>query len=312
MLNRTSVANRYAILAASLEGDLFSLAPGEEETLDDVRLRMEMGRLYLLVDRYEKAADCFARSLSMLENPELHGLGPGAKRALNASTYIMAGNCYLLMKRTKEAIEVFDKAYALDHDQGGHGYNIARAYVQQGRFNDALPSLEAYFKQNLAEEGYAPYRLLAEILKGLGKSEELPLRLEKLRLADSKNVPLGYFLADQYREKEQFSQAEALYKAMLSQKASVTGYAGLAAIYRKTKRAEPLLSALGQSLRDLPALDALGEELPVLAGDKAMVSSLAELARQRAKSNPTQLDEHGRQAIAELAEIGRASCRERV
>ncbi len=330
-LKRHAEAVRYALKAAEIEdadplllrrlgvyltehGD-FARAVGlyekavaartsENETAAEILLRMEMGRLYHLVEQYGKAADNFARVRDALDHPNKSGLDDRLKKVLLGEpglTYNLFGECFLRAGRADEAVASFEQAHRADPNKGRLEFNLARVHAQRGKPDLALAALEACFKEKLDSEGTAPYKLLAEVLEKLGKQQELIDRLEKLRADDPENVPLGYFLAGQYRQAEQLDKAEPLYLVLMKETPTLTGYRSLSEIYRKTKQTERLLAILGEAVAKTGTLEAFGSEAETLCGDAELMRGLVETARKLAKDEPKKLDFGRSYAVALLA-----------
>jgi tetratricopeptide (TPR) repeat protein len=279
-----------------------------EPTASDVILKTQMGQLYYWVGQYEKAADCFALVRQALDDPDKFGLDEEALKELlvePGETYSVMGECFLRTDRADEAVAAFNKAHQVDPNEGLLGYRLARVEAQTGKPAEALATLQTYFDEHLSSEGTAPYRLLSEMLQKLAKKDELVPRLEKLRADDPENVPLGYFLAETYREAEQLDKAEPLYRLLVEKTPTITGYRSLVAIYRETGRTETLLNVLGEAAGKGIALESLGAEGRSISDDADLVRSLIQAARKQLESNPDELDYHRRLAVALLALDGK-------
>jgi tetratricopeptide (TPR) repeat protein len=124
--------------------------------------------------------------------------------------------------------------------------------------------------------------------------------LEKLRAADPDNAWLGYFLADQLFQVQQFGQAEKLYRQLVAKKPAVIGYRNLVQIYRKGKRYDELLKVLGEAAGKLGALDALASKGHTLAEDAELVRGVVEAARKQLKTGAKVLPHQTRLAVALL------------
>ncbi|UCC65483.1 MAG: lysine--tRNA ligase, partial [Anaerolineae bacterium] len=163
------------------------------DPLDQEERFMEMGRLYHALGEYAKAADCFARVREALEDPQKYGLDEAGRDRLLGEpgpTYLQMGECFLESKRLDEAVAAFEKAHQLESDEALLSYQLARVDAQAGKPAEALAKLQASFDKRLARPGIEPYRLLARLLKELGKEDELVSRLEKLHAGDPENAAL--------------------------------------------------------------------------------------------------------------------------
>jgi len=284
----------------------------KEDSRDLVLLRMEMGRLYHLVEQYPKAADCFAQVVRVLEQPKGSALDEKVRKLLLGEpglTYNLFGESFLLADRPQEAVAAFEKAQQLAPNQGLLQLNLARVYARTGKPEQALAALAECLAEKPAGQFAAPYELLAEVLDKLGKKEELLGRLEKLHADSPEDLPLSGFLARQYRRAEQFPKAESLYRELLQKSASLaeakgdslyrellrknitlTSYRGLAEIFRKSKQIDALLAILGEAVEKTGVLQTFGAEAQTITGDADLVGSLLEAARTKLKDRPETLD----------------------
>lgn len=296
----------------SAAADLYEAAVlargGKQADGVDVLLHMEMGRLNHLADRYVTAADCFARVLDALEHPDRFGLDQQISKILLGDpglTYRMFGEAFLLADRPDEAAAAFRNAHQHDPDEALLQFHLARVHDRQNKPQEALDALQASFQARLADQGTAPYRLLGEVLDGLGQKDELLGRLEKLHHDDPQNVPLGYFLAETYLQAEQLAKAETLYRRLLEEAPVLAGYRSLIEVYRKTGRGEALLQVLGEAVEKTGVLEALGAEAETVAGDAHLIGSLVQTARKKLQADSHELDYGTRLAVALLAMEGK-------
>lgn len=313
-LKRYSEAVRYALKAAELEdadplllrrlgvyvteqGDwaravnlyekALALRKNQKDTAADILLRMEMGRLYHLDEKYKKAAESFARVMYALDHPKEYKLDDDMKKVLldsGGTTYILFGASFLLADKPEKAAAAFRKSDKLAPDKGLLAYNLAQVFARSGKPEKALAELQIALGENLADEGTGPFDLLAEVLKKLGKEKELVGRLEKLHAARPDNIPLGYALAEQYRNANRLKEAEPLYVALMKKGPTLTGYRSLVDIYRKTKQPDKLLAVLADAAGKMGSLDPLGEQGAALIKDTALVHALIENVRKQIKA----------------------------
>lgn len=330
-LNRTAEADRYAAKLADVpDGDVFLLSrvglrlaeqgqweaaakvyeqvlasrSDEKPSATDFLIRVELGKLYHLLEKDAKAAEHFVRVQEALQRPAQSGLDQRLRKEMlgdQAPLDRLIGDCFLGAGRVAQAIEAYRKADAARPDRAILGFNLARAELRAGHADQALAHLQAYFDLRATAEGVEPYRVLADALKAQGKSGELAARLEKLHALDQGNVALGYFLADQYRKQGQYDRAEKLFAALVKRAPMILGYQGLVEIYRKTKRVEPLLKTLGEAVERTSGLELLGDERKAVVGDAALLGRLLELARKQHQAAPRQPEYQVRLAVALLA-----------
>lgn len=290
--------------AAAVYEKVLAVRGKERETATDVLLRLELGKLYHMLDRHVQGSDSFLRAMKGLENPRDYGIDEKFRKEMLSdpeALYNVIGDCHLAADRPAEARSAYEKSHALVPDKPLLGLNLARVALKEKRPADAPTHLQVYFEAKLAKEGMAPYRVLNEALVALGRGAELIGRLEKLRADDPTNAPLGYFLAAELRQAKAFDKAEKLYTELLPKNPTSFGYRGLVGIYRQQQRAEPLLAALGQTLLNLHSLDALSAELKELTSDSALFDKLVDAARQQAKADPKRPEFAARAALAQLA-----------
>jgi tetratricopeptide (TPR) repeat protein len=330
-LNRTAEADRYAAKLADVPGgDLFLLSrvalrlaeqgaweaaakiyekvlarrSNEKPSTADFLIRVELGKLYHLLNQDAKAADHFAHVLEILKRPSQFGIDGRLQKELltdQAPFYRLIADCFLEAGRTAQAAAAYRQADAVKSDKATLGFNLARVELRAGHADKALAELQAYFDAHATAEGIDPYHLLAEILRKQHRSEELGARLEKLYGEDSGNVPLGYALADCYRQQRQFDKAERLYAALVKRSPLALGYQGLVAIYRQTNRLEPLLKTLGEAAERAGGLEVLGEQRKALLDDTALIGRLIALARRQHQDDPRQPEGQVCAVVATLA-----------
>jgi tetratricopeptide (TPR) repeat protein len=211
------------------------------------------------------------------------------------------GECFLLTNRTKQAAAAFRKAHQAEPNRGLLGYNLARIAKSSGKPKKALSHLQAYFDEKQSTSGFAPYELLAEILEELGKEEEVTTRLEETQARDPDNVPLTYFLAGRFLDAEDYAKAEALYRSVIDEDQTSTGYRKLLEVYCRADRPEQVLDMLAKASAKTSSLEPLGEEILAILNKKESVDKLAELARKQIETDPEGFDFFHRLAIALLA-----------
>jgi tetratricopeptide (TPR) repeat protein len=301
-----------AFLAEQGEQDkalrLYEKAADARRDLDpqaaDVVLWMEVGRLYYLADRHNDAAEQFAKVLKAIEKPDEYQLDDELMKAVLGeppATYGLMGETFVEAGRVEEAEAAFRKAYEADKDQPRLEYHLAQVEAKSGKPEQALERLEKAFQEKLETKDTGPYRLLADVLKTLNRSEELIDRLQRLREASPDNAPLGHYLAQQYFEKEQYEKAEPLYRELIEKAPTISAYQNLAKIYLKSGNNEALLDLLALVAGKSESLELLGEEAETLAKNEAQVKTLLDIARARISQTPEKAGYELRLAAALLA-----------
>lgn len=277
---------------------------GRPETLADVLLHMEMGRLCHLDGDYAKAAQCFGAVLAALKEPDKYQIDQKVQKILvgdGPHTYLLIGECFALAGRLEEASAALEKARQLKADEATLNYCLARVRFLAGDSRQALEMLEKALTKQLPDEGVAPFELLAQVLEKLGKQEELIGTLEKLYAAQPDNVPLGYFLADQYRKKHMPQKAVSQYRALLRVVPLRSACRDLLELLASQQDVEQLLEVLGEVYDSAGVLETLGAEGQTIAGDPSLMAQLAEAARKRIDKQPDGLGYGACLALALLA-----------
>ena len=279
----------------------------EKPSASLVLLSMEMGRLYFVAKQYDQAANHFREVCKALDDPKEYGLDPMMQKALlnkGELTYQLFAEGFLEAGRADDAVAAFEKANLIKADEAQHAFNLARVEGSRKQPAQALAKLEKYFEKHSAGQGTGPYELLAQLLDQLGQRDQLLDRLEKLRAADPDNMPLAYFLAQQYRQAGQLDKAEPIYVVLLEHNKTrppVEAFQGLVEIYRQKKDAPKLLAVLGEAVGRAGTLDPLGDSGKALAGDAEMVRVVVAAAREQLAADPDKVSYGARLAAGLLA-----------
>jgi tetratricopeptide (TPR) repeat protein len=276
-------------------------------TAQQVALWMEMGRLYFVAKKYDQTAHYFGEVYKALENPKEFGLDPAMQKALLNKAelaYQLFGESFLEAGKTSEALAAFEKSNQIKADEPLSLYNGARVEAKQKQPAQALAKLEAYFDKHFATQGTGPYHLLGEVLGELGQQDQLVSRLEKIHATDSENVPLAYFLAQQYRQAGQLDKAEPTYRDLIERHKSrppLEAYQGLVEIYRQQRDADKLLATLGEAVSRAASLVPLGDAGKALVADGELTKVVVAAALSQLKADPAKLSYGSRLGAALLA-----------
>lgn len=257
-----------------------------------VLLALEMGRLYFVDKQFDQAARHFREVIKALDEPKEHGLDPTMQKALinkGELTYQLFAEAFLEADKPDEALAAFEKANRYKPDETLFAYDEARVLARKKQPANAIAKLDQYFAGHGSSQGTAPYQLLAECLEAQSQRDQLIDRLEKLRAADAENVPLAYYLAQQYRQKDQFDKAEPIYQKLVEGKTRppVEAFQGLVEIYRQKKDAARLLKVLAETVGRGGTLEPLGDSAKTLVDDTDVCRAVVEEARK----NPLAADD---------------------
>lgn len=175
--NRLQDARGYLVKALELEpnsstalrqlGEL-ELAAGEytqaaahlkramEVRGDDATAAFELGQAFERAGDLAGARDALETSLK---------LSPG-----QISARLLLGRVYLRLRDPKNAEDQFEAAQLVDANSTEARLGLAEAQIQQSKFTDALPDLEALVKDN--PRNAEAMKLLARAYRGAGKEQE--------------------------------------------------------------------------------------------------------------------------------------------
>jgi tetratricopeptide (TPR) repeat protein len=255
-----------------------------------VLLNLQLGALFIEMQRFDRAADAYAIVFDARRNPGKYNLDFQTRTALErerAARYELMGEIFLLVNRIDPAIAAFEEAVK---SRGGRGtpanFSLATAHFRAKHFDQALKHLQIYLDAQLQGKGRRPYELLAEILRQTGKGGELLGRIEALAKKDPRNSTLQYFYAEQLLAADHAKQAEDLLQRTLKETGDVEGYIGLAAVYRKQNQPERVLDALAKGFKGItgpedPRAERLNELLAEIQKDPGLIEDLIAAGRKR-------------------------------
>jgi tetratricopeptide (TPR) repeat protein len=260
-----------------------------KETVSDILLRLEMGRLYCLTEKYPKAAECFAHVLDALNHPAEFPLDDQMKKELFCDPeemYQLMGESFLAADRPKDAVSAFEKADELAPDKAMRQFNLARVLAKTGKPAEALAALEASFAEQLDIESSLPFQTLAEVLGALGKKDELQGRLEKLQLSMPTNRYLRYYLAKHYWETKQLAKAESLYRELLKTSLGELAYNDLLNLFWQNKRFDALLALKGDVIEDFGPFETFSAESLTASQIEERAKEILTAAKIKLKEDP--------------------------
>jgi tetratricopeptide (TPR) repeat protein len=274
-----------------------------------VSLMRDLAVLYIATGNQEKAATAYETVFEARVDPEKFHLEYRTRKRLSQdrrTSFERIGKAFLAADRTELAIQAFERA--AKESKGNPGtlsYNLATVYFQTDQTEKALERLQKYFDLQLQSKGREAYRLLADILEKLAKTDELIPRLEALAEDDLRNSTLQYFLAEQYVAQNRLEEAETLYKSVLNDSGDAVGYVGLAGVYRRQKRAAELLDAVARAADAGKNLRQLQVEMDAITKDEPLLGELLAVGSQRLEAEAPQLNFAAGLILAKLAAVAK-------
>lgn len=273
-----------------------------------VVLWKELGDLYLTSSDYKRAANCFAKLLDAVDHPTKNEIDSQLKGLLfpdGAQSFQLIGECFLAADRPQDAKGAFERAENIAPNKAMRQLNLARVQLKSGKPAETLAALESAIAERLTDVGAGPYETMAETLKTLeetlkklGRQGELIARLEKLRAAEPKSAPLGYFLASQYAAAGKPEKAESLYLELLKTNPTSAGYRELLDLYRRAKRFDAMLETQGDAVEKLGLMNALWDESLTAAEKQQVGRGIVEAAKKKLQANRDKLTRGMRLAAA--------------
>ncbi len=272
----------------------------------------ELGKLYSSrLRQVDKAADAFAKVVVGLDDRSANQLAPAHQlRILGhqpSVAYLNFGFVFLAARKLELAAKAFERGLVYDEDNPQISLLLAETLLKLNRGPAALEQVERSIRRQ--PQGVEAYELLAKVLTGLKRENEITPRLEEAARRDSKNIPLQYVLADRYRETGHAQKAEALYRELLNSQPTPQTYRALAASLFKRKRSADLLKVLCEALkrRDGAESEAVSAQLQGAAADDEMAESMLDSGFEQLSANPPALPRTAGAVLAFLANSSRTS-----
>jgi tetratricopeptide (TPR) repeat protein len=252
----------------------------------------ELGKLYAgRLSQIDKAAKVYAEVMAGLDDKAANRLSPlDQARILGnepAQTYLNLGMVFLAAKREDLAVKAFERGLVYDEENPQIPLLLAETLLKQNKGQQALGLVERYIKRQ--PQALEAYELLAKVLTGLKRENEITPRLEEAARRDSKNVPLQYVLADRYRETGQVEKADLLYKSLLNSQPTPQTYRALAASLLKRKKAGDLLRVICDAMVRPNGLEAVSAQLQAAARDDALAEAMLDAGLEQLQAKPPSL-----------------------
>ena len=280
--------------ALALYEKVRKLEADHAKSASQVMLHLEMGRLYLLTEQYEKANELFAVVSQALDAPDEYGLKPTVLKSLvgdKGELHELMAAGFLETGNVDEAARSFARLEKINSNKAVAAYNQAQVAAKAGRHDEALARLAEYFDARESSKGTAPFELFAKLLRETKQAEKLIPRLEEVLAEQEGNVPLNFALGEQYFGQEEWEKAEKHYQVVLASQPAGEVYRRLTEIYRRTTQDQKLVELLGQILAKSGSLELVEDQIKPLVEDKSRIEAVLKLARDEfGEAKPDQHD----------------------
>ena len=256
-------------------------AQGEHDK-EEITLRIEMGRLYLLRQEPAVAASKFEPILAALEGRSEIGWTEAdvlEKVQRPDSLYAVMGECFLLAKRFDESLSAFRRLSAVKPNNELLAWRLARVAAAQEDWDEAGDQLEVYLAANATAGAAAPYELLGQLIRQSEPDPELARkaligRLQELSSRNRSNLPLKLFLARQLSEAEQETEAIKLYEAVIASRPLAVAHRRLVVLYLSQRNAGGMLKLLMKILAESQSLASVQDEIDLVGQDAEFVAQV--------------------------------------
>ena len=244
ILARQQVDRGTTVLTEALA--LKSLVP---QSVTYFQIQRDLGLFYRLGNNNSKAAECYKLVFDAVTKSDPALFNAEQITQIMADPAVMfeeMGQVFLTAKQPDLALNAFNKAADVRGSRSAaHSYNLAQVFRETGKPGDGLEELQKYLDAQLQSKGRGAYQLLKDLLTDLKRETELVDRLEKLRVKDTQNSQLRFFLAEEYVDLKRFEDAEkAILNGQTDPPRDPFALVGLIPVYRGLKKHEPLLGLL--------------------------------------------------------------------
>ena len=197
-----------------------------------------------------------------------------------ARTYERLGRVWLRAGEFNKAVRAYRQAQQKDPTRAARlDFHLAELYAARKDYAPAYRHLRNYLATRPG--GVEPYRLLVDVLRGLGREKEIVPALEAASKADPFNLPLKFLLARQYAASGGADRAEKIYLAALEDYPTEEAYRGLAELYAAQGRWDELVARLDHDLSDPRHLPSARQQLHVLTEEPPLLEGVGRSAAQQ-------------------------------
>ena len=201
-----------------------------EDQLDAaaVAIRIEIGRLSFLAQRYDESAKAFEFVRDILENPEKLELSDTQRKQFQGRdglTYVVMGEAFMQNDQLDLAESCFDKANEIKENPALYALRSAHVANRRDDLEKSLGHLNDYFEVGDKNTASDAYQLLWEVHKKAASKEDLARKqtietLNSLLEKDTDNARLKTVIANHERDRKHYATAEGLYREVLAKQTS--------------------------------------------------------------------------------------------
>jgi tetratricopeptide (TPR) repeat protein len=200
-----------------------------------VQLYYDLGALCEEMQDNDQAVAAFIELVRILDNPqtplELGTINPAdlAEEAASIDERII--HLCIEAHQYDRALRIFAGAKGKHPELARRlNYNLAKIYFARAQPDKALAHLDGYLQTQ--PQGAEAYQLRSDILRQLGRNEQIVPALERYAARDSFNVALHLLLAREYAAAGQNPSAEKVYQTLADQSPTAEIFGGLFSLYR--------------------------------------------------------------------------------
>ena len=280
----------------------------EKHNVAAVLLKYKLGVLLELLKNYKDASTFYFDVMEAMERPAMYRLNQLSRQHplwdSRAETFQRFGKVFRRAQRYDEALRAFRHAQEASPRNSGLLTDIADVYIDQEQYSNALDYLERYLDGT--PQGSKGYEQLAEVLRKLGRSDEVLPRIQAAAQQDRFNQSLQYFLGTLYEQQGQTDRAEEVLLSVLKSHGDDRVYESLARIYQKQQRTADLIRVLGDGMenrsRDRRQLiETLSSWLRGLSEDTQAAERVVDTARTIVGDDPSELGFGACHLVAQVA-----------
>lgn len=304
---RSAQINQLDDAIAALEKAAAEPNLKEEDAQRFLNLRHELSELYRLKENYAGQAAALADVLEILNDPEKYPLDPALAAQLakkKVHLYERLGQTLIAQKKYAEAQKVLEQGRSKEIGGSRLALLLAKALYQQEQYDEALQQINDYLMLQFQDQ--EAFELYADLLKKLGRENELIDNLAELHAQDKHNPVLKLFYGLKLVDAERYKEAEELLLQVADRPGAMDG---LVKVFVNRGDLDLLLKALGEAAftENQIARGNVEFQIQAIAKDPKLVENLGAAARKRIKDSDNPLPFREKYVMAKIARQAKIS-----